>query len=141
MSHTHSANQGEAPDPRAGVATYFFSASAEGSSILFPKANEERLPWMSPDTAVLAASGSSRPGVEAETLQGRLGGEGVLSGGPELGGLGKPPSLGSVLSTLQFREERAQMPLLPRRVKGGPPGTRRLTEFSFPGFCLRLDLP
>lgn len=84
-SHTHSANHRGVPEPRAGVATYFLSASVEGSSNLSPKANEERLPWTSPETAFLAEVGSSRPWTEAKTLQGRQGGEGALSGGTARG--------------------------------------------------------
>lgn len=85
LSHTHSADHRRVPEPRAGVATYFFSASVEGSSNLSPKANEERLPWTSPETAFLAEVGSSRPGMGAKTLQGRQGGEGALSGGTARG--------------------------------------------------------
>ena len=80
MSHTHSADHRRVPKPRAGVATYFLSASVEGSSNLSPKANEERLPWTSPETTFLDEVGSSRPGTEAKTLQGRQGGEVALSG-------------------------------------------------------------
>lgn len=81
MSHTHSADHRRVPKPPAGVATYFLSASVEGSSNLSPKANEERLPWTSPETAFLDEVGSSRPGTEAKMLQGRQEGEVALSGG------------------------------------------------------------
>lgn len=143
LSHTHSADHRRVPEPRAGVATYFFSASVEGSSNLSPKANEERLPWTSPETAFLAEVGSSRPGTGAKMLQGRQGGEGALSGGTARG---EGPGPGSRLA----RRQPVKVPVLrkmgagasPPEVDGGrTPGSRDSLELSCLGFCLQLDLP
>lgn len=86
VSYTHSADHTRATQPRARVATYLFSASEEGSSIFIPTGNGEKLPWTSSDIVLLAESGSSRPGMEVETLQGVGEGRAGLSGGTARGG-------------------------------------------------------
>lgn len=133
MSHTHSADHRRVPEPWARVATYFLSASVEGSSNLSPKANEERLPWTSPETAFLDEVGSSRLGMEAITLQGRQGGEGALSGGTAggRGGPGQPPWLFANPSRFRFREKGAGAS--PPEVDGGrTPWDPRLPGAQFP---------
>lgn len=96
VRHPHSADHRRAPQPQAKVATYLFSASEEGSSILSHEFNEEKLPWMSSIIALLTESGSSRLWMEVEALQGCRKGKTVLSGGPELEMPGQQPSLGTV---------------------------------------------
>lgn len=68
VRHTHCADLRGAPQPQAEVATYLFSASEEDSSILSHVFNEEKLPWMSSNIALLTESGSSRPWMEVEAL-------------------------------------------------------------------------
>lgn len=73
--------------------------------------NEEALPWLSSNIALLSESGSSRPRMEADVLQGRQGGEAVLSGSAGRGGrswgcLGKQPSLRAAPSRFQFLERK-----------------------------------
>lgn len=96
VRHTHSADHRRTPQPQAKVAAYLFSASEEDSSILSHVFNEEKLPWMSSNIALLTESGSSRPWMEVEVLQGCRKGKTVLSEGPELEMPGQQPSLGSV---------------------------------------------
>lgn len=99
------------PSAPGWTATYF-SASGEDFSVFSPMASEEKLPWMSSDTALLAESGSSRPGLEVEMLQGESGkgrqcsAEVQSEGAQSRGRPGKQHSLGAAPSVLWLLEEK-----------------------------------